>query len=76
MEGSYDVAIVSRFLPVISQREAQSAIIRKIGQVMKPGGTLYMDDGGAIDDSRLSPPEVVWQNLWYINIFDEGQAKT
>ena len=76
LEGYYDVAIVSRFLQVIFQRDAQSAIIRNIGQEMEPGGTLYMDDGGTKDDSRLSPPEVVWQNPWYIDIFDEGQAKT
>ena len=74
-EGSFDVAVMSAFIPVISRDHAQRAL-KNVNQVMEPGGTIYITDNGTLDDSRLAPPETVRQNLWYINVFDEGQART
>ena len=59
---------------MISRDNAQRAL-KNVSQAMEPGGTLYIDDFG-LDNSRLSPPQVVRQNLWFINVFDEGQART
>ncbi|PKB71484.1 MAG: hypothetical protein BZY87_05420 [SAR202 cluster bacterium Io17-Chloro-G6] len=75
LEGSFDVAIMSKFLPVISPDDAQRAV-KNVAQVMEPGGTLYVDDIGTIDDTRLAPSQIIRQNLWFINVFDEGQART
>ena len=75
LEGFFDVAVMSKFIPVISRGQAQRAL-KNVSQVMEPGGTLYIDDVGTLDNSRLAPPETVRQNLWFINVFDEGQAKT
>ncbi len=66
---------MSAFIPVLSPDEAQRAL-RNVSQVMEPGGTLYIHDGGTLDDSRLSPLEIVRQNLWFINVFDQGEART
>ena len=75
VEGSFDVAVMSRFIPVISRLDAQRAL-KNVAQVMEPGGTLYISDVGTLDDSRLSPLGVNRQNLWFINVFDKGQART
>ena len=75
LEGSFDVAVMSAFIPVISREDAQRAL-NNVSQVMEPGGVLYINDIGTLDDSRLSPTKVVRQNLWFINVFDEGQART
>lgn len=75
LEGSFDVAVMSAFIPVISRDDAQRAL-KNVSQVMEPGSTMYIPDVGTLDNSRLAPPETVRQNLWFINVFDEGQART
>ena len=75
LEGSFDVAVMSASIPVISRDNAQRAL-KNVSQVMEPGGTIYINDGGTLDNTRLSPPGIVRQNLWFINVFDEGQART
>ena len=75
LEGPFDVAVMSAFIPVISRDQARRAL-KNVSQAMEPGGTIYINDIGTLDNSRLSPPEIVRQNLWFINVFDEGQAKT
>ncbi|MCH8989890.1 MAG: methyltransferase domain-containing protein [Chloroflexi bacterium] len=75
LEGSFDVAIVSKFIPVISRDDARRAL-KNVAQAMEPGGTIYLDDIGTLDDSRLSPSVPLLQNLWFINVFDQGQART
>ena len=75
LEGPYDVAVMSAFIPVISRDDAQRAL-KNVSQAMEPGGTIYINDIGTLDDSRLSPLAAVQQNLWFINVFDQGQAKT
>ncbi|MCH7661378.1 MAG: hypothetical protein IH933_12625, partial [Euryarchaeota archaeon] len=75
LEGSFDVAVISKFLPVISRDQAGRAL-KNVSQAMEPGGTLYIEDVGTLDDSRLGPSATVRQNLWFINVFDQGQART
>ena len=75
LEGSYDTAVMSAFIPVISRDGAQRAL-KNVSQVMEPRGTIYTNDNGTLDDSRLGPSGTVRQNLWFINVFDQGQAKT
>lgn len=75
LEGFFDVAVMCKFIPVISEDDARRAL-KNVSQAMEPGGTLYIDDLGTVDDSRLSPTSIVRQNLWFINVFDEGQAYT
>ena len=75
LEGSYDVAVVSAFLPVISSESAKRALIN-VGAVMEPGGAIYLADGGTVDDSKTSPPDIALNSLFFINAFDEGGPKT
>ena len=75
LTGSFDVAVLSALLPVLSPDQARRTL-RNVHQVIKPGGVIYVADAGTLDNSRLSPQLAVENNLYFINIFDEGQAST
>jgi len=73
--GSYDVAVMSAFIQLLSPEEARCAI-KNVSKVMNPGGEIYIRGYGIIDNSRISPKKLVGFNLVYINVYDEGQAYT
>ncbi len=75
LSGSFDVAVLRNFIPVLTKDQARKAL-KNVWQVLEPGGTIYIADLGTLDDSRLSPQEVVWQNLMFINSFDQGSGRT
>ena len=75
LPGTYDVAVLSALLPVLSPKQAKQTVLN-VGDVIQPGGMVYIVDGGILDDSRLSPDEVLANNLGYINQFDQGEAHT
>lgn len=72
LTGSYDAAVLSSFIQVISADKARRAI-NNIGKVVNPGGAIYIR-GDVVDDSGVSPLGSVMRNLVYLNIYDEGQA--
>ncbi len=73
--GSFDVAILRNFIPVLTKEQARSAI-KNVWRILDPGGSIYITDLGTLDDDRLSPQEMVWQNLMFINSFDQGGGRT
>ena len=75
LSRTFDVAIMRNFIPVLTKQQAKFAI-KNVWQALEPGGTLYITDVGTLDDSRLSPQEMVWRNLNFINIFDQGGGRT
>ena len=75
LEGVFDVAIMSAFIPVLGPEQIRRAL-HHVSQVMEFGGILYVTDAGTLDDSRLTPEPVVQLNLWFINVFDEGGSYT
>jgi hypothetical protein len=75
LNGSFDVAVLSAVLQVLSPDEARAALVN-IGKVMEPGGRMFIRGMGILDDSRLSPPEAVVHNLVFVNLYDDGQAYT
>jgi ubiquinone/menaquinone biosynthesis C-methylase UbiE len=75
LSASYDVAVMSAFLQVLSPEEARLAI-KNVSKVMNPGGEIYIRGYGIIDNTRTSPQKLVGFNLVYINVYDEGQAYT
>lgn len=70
--GSFDVAVLRAFLQVLSAEQARRAL-QNVGRVLEPGGVLYIM-GSILDDSRLTPPEMVTYNLFFINAFEGGQV--
>ena len=73
--GSFDVAVMRNFFPVISRDQVRQ-VIQNVNQVLEPGGVIYTIDGGTLDDSQLTPRRTVIQNVWYSNVFEGGNAKT
>ena len=74
LADSFDAAVLSSFIQVISPDKARRAL-KNIGQVIHPAGAIYIR-GDVLDDSGVSPPGPVMRNLIYLNIYDEGQAYT
>ena len=74
LRGAFDVAVLFRLLQVLSPDQAPR-VLRNVGQIVEPGGVMYIV-GQMLDNSRLSPPETVAGNLFFLNVFDEGQAYT
>jgi ubiquinone/menaquinone biosynthesis C-methylase UbiE len=75
LPGSYDAAVMSAFIQILSPDDARCAI-KNVSKVMNPGGEIYIRGYGIIDNSRISPRKLVGFNLVYINVYDEGQAYT
>jgi hypothetical protein len=74
LTGSYEVAVMRAFIQVLSPEHARRAL-HHVSQVLVPGGALYII-GQVLDDSRLSPLETVTRNLFFVNIYEDGQAYT
>jgi SAM-dependent methyltransferase len=74
LTGVFDVAVLLRLIQVLSPDQARR-VLRNVSQVVEPGGAIYIV-GQVLDNSRLSPPETVAGNLFFLNAFDEGQAYT
>lgn len=74
LPGSYDAAVLRVLLQVFAPRDARLAL-KNIAPAINPGGIVYIV-GQILDDSRTSPPEAVWFNLNFINLYDEGESYT
>jgi cyclopropane fatty-acyl-phospholipid synthase-like methyltransferase len=74
LRGAFDVAVLLRFIQVLSPDQARR-VLRHVSQVVEPGGRLYII-GNVLDNSRLSPLQPMLSNLFYVNVFDEGQSYT
>jgi ubiquinone/menaquinone biosynthesis C-methylase UbiE len=75
LSGSYDAAVMTAFLQVLSPGDARRTL-KNVNRAMNPGGKIYIRGGGIIDNSRTSPPELVSFNIVFVNVYDEGQAYT
>ena len=75
LPGSYDAAVMTAFLQVLSPDDARRAL-KNVGRVMNPGGEIYIRGAGIIDNSRTSPPELVGFNIVFVNVYEGGQAYT
>jgi predicted O-methyltransferase YrrM len=73
-EGLYDVALIRNLIQVLSLKDAESAV-RNVAQSLVSGGKLVVI-GGMLDDSRLSPVDLVGSNLICLSIYDDGLIYT
>jgi 2-hydroxy-4-(methylsulfanyl)butanoate S-methyltransferase len=74
LPGTYDAAILRGLLIVLTPDQARRAV-QNVSRGLEPGGTVFIV-GWILDDSRVSPPEIVAYNLHFINSLDEGQLYT
>ena len=72
--GTYDAAILSAFLQVMSLEEACQVLLN-LHQAIKPGGRVYILDH-PLDDSRLTPQDQVMWGPVFTAIYEHGQKLT
>ena len=72
LTGSFDVAVLRWLIQALSAGQA-GRVIKNVSQVIEPGGVIYIL-GHVIDDSWLTPQEMLGRNLNYLNTYDGGQA--
>jgi hypothetical protein len=73
-EGTHNTIIMRNLVQVLSLEDA-SIVIRNTVRSLCPGGRLFVA-GAMMDNTRQSPPDMVGQNLIYINIYDGGMIYT
>ena len=74
INGPFDAVVICNFIQVFSQDEARRAI-KNVIKAVEPGGKLYIV-GRVLDDDHLSPASALNSNLFFLNIYDGGQAHT
>jgi 2-polyprenyl-3-methyl-5-hydroxy-6-metoxy-1,4-benzoquinol methylase len=74
LSGSYDVVVLRGLLIVLTPDHARQAI-QNVSCAVEAGGAIFIV-GWILDDSRVSPAELVAYNLHFINSLDEGQLYT
>ena len=74
ISGAFDAVVMCNIIQVLSEDQARSAIKNAINAI-QPGGDLYIL-GRVLDDSHLSPSSALNSNLFFLNVFDGGQAYT
>jgi hypothetical protein len=72
--GNFDVAVARSLFQVLSTEQCRKAA-RNIAAAMPSGGTIFVI-GLVCDDTRLSPVKCVNINLFFLNVFDDGEAYT
>jgi len=72
--GRFDVAVARSFFQVLSATQCRTAM-HNIAAALPSGGTLFAI-GFVCDDTRLAPLNCVNINLFFLNVFDEGEAYT
>ena len=74
LSGSFDLAVLRWLIPTLPADQA-GRVMKNVAQVIEPGGAIYVL-GDVLDDSRLTPVEMLGMTLNYLNVYDGGQAYT
>jgi SAM-dependent methyltransferase len=74
LSGSYDVVIARHLIQVLSEDDSR-ALLNNLVSVLRPGGVIHLV-GWVLDDSRVSPQNIVGYNLVLLTAYKDGQAYT
>jgi ubiquinone/menaquinone biosynthesis C-methylase UbiE len=74
LSGSYDVIVARHVIQILSAADNRT-LLNNLATVLKPGGVIYLV-GWMLDNSRLSPKEIVGYNLVLLTAYKDGQAYT
>ena len=74
LAGQYDGAVLSSVIQTLSADNARRILIN-VGRAVNAGGMICII-GAVLDNSRLSPPLMVMNNIFFLNVYDGGQAYT
>ncbi|MEZ2333764.1 methyltransferase [Mesorhizobium sp. RCC_202] len=73
--GRHDLAILKAVVQVLPPEQARSAILNA-ARCLNPGGEIAIAGWGVVDDDRLGPPEGVFLNLTFLNLYRHGESYT
>ncbi|WP_256473361.1 acetylserotonin O-methyltransferase [Phyllobacterium sp. 21LDTY02-6] len=71
--GRHDLAILKAVVQVLPPDRARSSILNA-ARCLTPGGEIMIAGWGVVDDDRLGPPEGVFLNLTFLNLYRHGEA--
>lgn len=74
-QGTFDVAVLRWFIQVLTADQAGRAL-KNIGEVIEPGGEIFIWSGAVLDDSLIAPVSSLKFDLTAISRFDEVGAYT
>ena len=73
--GRHDLAILKAVVQVLPPDQARSSILNA-ARCLTPGGEIAIAGSGVVDDDRLGPPEGVFLNLTFLNLYRHGESYT
>ncbi|MBI1188662.1 MAG: 16S rRNA methyltransferase [Alphaproteobacteria bacterium] len=73
--GRHDLAILKAVVQVMPPNQARSAILNA-ARSLNAGGEIAVAGWGVVDDDRLGPPEGVFLNLTFLNLYRAGESYT
>lgn len=73
--GRHDLAILKAVVQVLPPEQARRSILNA-ARCLTPGGEIAIAGWGVVDDDRLGPPEGVFLNLTFLNLYRNGEAYT
>ncbi|MES0137329.1 16S rRNA methyltransferase [Mesorhizobium sp. M0016] len=73
--GRHDLAILKAVVQVLPPDQARSSILNA-ARCLTQGGEIAIAGWGVVDDDRLGPPEGVFLNLTFLNLYRAGESYT
>lgn len=73
--GRHDLAILKAVVQVLPPDKARRSILNA-ARCLRPGGEIAIAGSGIVDDDRLGPPEGVFLNLTFLNLYRHGESYT
>jgi hypothetical protein len=73
--GRHDLAVLKAVVQVLPPDQARSAILNA-ARCLTSGGEIAIAGWGVVDDDRLGPPEGVFLNLTFLNLYRQGESYT
>lgn len=69
----HDVVVMKALLQCLSPDEARKAVASAFAS-LDPGGRIFITGVGILDDGQLSPPEAVFYDLTFMNLYRGGAS--
>jgi len=73
--GRHDLAILKAVVQVLPPDQARRSILNA-ARCLTPGGEIAIAGWGVVNDDRLGPPEGVFLNLTFLNLYRHGESYT
>jgi SAM-dependent methyltransferase len=73
--GMHDAVVLRALVQVLAPDDAARAIAHAAA-ALRPGGRIYINGGGILDNDRLAPRAAVFLNVTFLNLYPAGASYT